>query len=688
MNLECLGEISQCIKASAAALKSLTVTLDTELVGKAQKSASAPLSHDLDDLSNTELEDELLLESTSPVGPASQPANEADIRQEKSAQEGILARLFDLESLAPKGKKLERKLGLTGGKCLKEERHAALDSELKVLLKSMTNDNGLSSSNYDPAKLEKLQNLRRLADLYISEHSVQPRNISSPEKSRPSPAKKSHKPPKPKGPKFPPHIPASSNFDPKWDEFFDENYKAAMSSPMSAEFGAGGLSSKPAGFLPYNSSSLPHLAPPAQQIGGASSSFDLPALPYSEVTSSSVDIQPPLPYYGSTKKSKANMQPSYFGSDLPPYFSPYTPSSYKKSLVKHPAKSLSSSGTQTPSIIDKYDAFIGSHTYEDSPLSPSIMSTNKHSSKGKGLQWQKKTGKSSVTISSPTSGDESDTPPKTEPISKAPFFAAEATTAMTDNIDVDIDHPDEDQLEFGDDQQSASASDGMEVQTPRKRLKPLEDSRVLPVMADGGSSSSSPFRDQRLPKATHTDEMHEYIRATHGLQLEDLRLHYVPMKASIIGKALDLTVLRHVTLLETGPQDAFWTLLVKLGNSGTPISFKSIHTDNVTFAFLKYVASFEGLEELFMHERKLKNNDTDPEAGVNIDSIREEVLRRHGRTLKRLMLRNERNAAWDVDLKTLHMLAIHAHALEELAVNMKSSTYVCLFAPFSKVVEC
>ncbi|KAL9131468.1 MAG: hypothetical protein Q9217_000616 [Psora testacea] len=673
-NLDCLGEISQCIRASAASLKSLTVTLDPELVMKAQRSTSTSSPQNLDDLSDTELEDEMFLDPASSIAHASQPLNEADIRQEKSAQEGILARLFDLESLAPKGKKLERKLGLVGGKCLKEERYAALGSKMNRLLQAITDENGLSSSNVDTAKLEKIKILREMADLYISEHGVRPRKASKSQKEKPPPAKKPQKPSKSKGPNYPPPIAASSKLDPKWEDFLEEDYGPAVASPISADFGVGSLSSKPAGFPQYqinNSSSSLHLPPPLPHAGGTTSSLEPLVLPYSGATSSALDLAPPLPYYNSTKKSGASGQSSYFDSDLTPYFSPYTSNSHK-SLHKDHTKSLTSSGTQTPSIIDKYETFSGAHTHKEPPLSSGTLSLNKHTKNTKHHPWGPKTAKFSTVMSSPSSDNDSDSQSKAESPSKAPFFAAEAANGPSDAIDIDMDHPDEDQSDLGENQESASGSDDTEVQTPRKRLKPLEESRASQVKANSGPA---PFQGEKHSRRIHIDEMHEYIRTTHGFQLEEFRLHYVPMKASIIGKALDLTILQRITLLETGPQDAFWTLLVKLTSSDISFSFKSIHTDNVSFAVLKYLATFEGLEELFMHERKAKTNDIDSEGGIDIESIREEALRSHCKTLKRLMLRNEKNDSWDVDFKTLHMLAVHAYNLEELAINMKSPTY-------------
>lgn len=279
---------------------------------------------------------------------------------------------------------------------------------------------------------------------------------------------------------------------------------------------------------------------------------------------------------------------------------------------------------------------------------------------------------SSVASSSSTEDDQQQSSEHVSP--KQPFFAAETSQESNEGVDVDMDHPDEDDLDFADSQESRSSTD-TEVQSPRKRIKALEVGESSKAMTNGEITGALPLQATKPVRLTNTEKMHDYVRTTHGLQLEELRLHYVPMKASILGKALDLTVLQRITLLETGPQDAFWALLVKLTNSEAPITFKSIHTDNVSISFLKYLSTFRSLEDLFLHQRKSKNNDNDSEVPIDIASIRKQALRPHVKTLKRVMLRNEANDAWDLENKTLNLLALQANQLEELAVNLKSTVY-------------
>ncbi|KAG8528155.1 uncharacterized protein KY384_007071 [Bacidia gigantensis] len=237
-----------------------------------------------------------------------------------------------------------------------------------------------------------------------------------------------------------------------------------------------------------------------------------------------------------------------------------------------------------------------------------------------------------------------------------------------------MEHPDEEGLDALENQESTSDSENDAVLTPRKRFKKLQ-SNGLSVAESSMANDGDYITDERTDGLTDLDKMHEYVRTSHGIQLEVVRFQCVPLKASILGRALDLRVLQRITLLDTGPQDAFWSLLVKLTNSDSPIAFKSIHTDNVTFPLLKYLSTYAGLEELFLHERRTKSTENDPRTGVDITSIRKQALRPHLKSLRRVMARNERNESWDFDLKTLHVLAMQAQQLEELALNLKSHVY-------------
>ena len=255
------------------------------------------------------------------------------------------------------------------------------------------------------------------------------------------------------------------------------------------------------------------------------------------------------------------------------------------------------------------------------------------------------------------------------------FFAGKsANTSLEDNMDIDIEHPDVEYQDLGEDQETDSASEEIDTATPRKRAK-MATEGADDTTKDNGRSLAD-VRNASIEAETSDDAVQAYIRATHGLQLESFSLEWVPLKASIVARALDLSVLRRITLLEVGSQDAFWMLLARLQSPIADIAFRSIHTDNASFAFLKFLATFEGLEELFIHERGSKQEVQDTSICPKTLDIRKLGLKSHMWTLKRLMIKNDRNDSWDIDIKTLQFLAYKGTALKELAISLNMKTYV------------
>ncbi|ROW02360.1 hypothetical protein VSDG_02594 [Cytospora chrysosperma] len=182
----------------------------------------------------------------------------------------------------------------------------------------------------------------------------------------------------------------------------------------------------------------------------------------------------------------------------------------------------------------------------------------------------------------------------------------------------------------------------------------------------------------QIPAAAKTDEtdavlnrISEYTRSTRGLGLQSLSIYLIPVKASVLSRAIDLRVLKRITLLNVGPQAPIWALFAK-ENKMQPIALRKIFTDNVTTAFLAFVSQLEELHELFMLERqdKYKPEPFAPKTTVTKDHIRRLVLKRHMKTLKRFMAKNQRDQTWDVDEKTMLLICRRGRALEELAVSM------------------
>lgn len=166
-------------------------------------------------------------------------------------------------------------------------------------------------------------------------------------------------------------------------------------------------------------------------------------------------------------------------------------------------------------------------------------------------------------------------------------------------------------------------------------------------------------------------KMSDYLRTTRGLALQSLSVHLIPVKASVLSRAIDLRMLRRLTLLNVGPQAAIWTHLQK-ENKESPLPLRKIYTDNVTQAFLTCVSQLEEVHELFLLERdnKYKPEPFAPKTIITIEQIRRIVLKKHMPTLKRLMIKHQSDTAWDMNEKTVMLICKRGKNLQELACNM------------------
>jgi hypothetical protein len=198
-------------------------------------------------------------------------------------------------------------------------------------------------------------------------------------------------------------------------------------------------------------------------------------------------------------------------------------------------------------------------------------------------------------------------------------------------------------------------------------------------------NSSSKLGDGRPTSvANQAARMSEYVRTTRGLTLHTLAIYLIPIRASVLTKAIDIHVLRDITLLDVGPQHAFWVLAAK-ENKVSPLPLRKIYTDNVSMQFMILVNQLDRIDELILLERKqnaLLESST-PKTMITMEQIRRIVLKKHASTLKVLMLRNDDSLDWDLNIKSTILLCQRAKQLEELAVKFGTRTMVCLGHPSS-----
>ena len=688
-NLDCLPEIAECIKASSATLKVLTVTLSADLARKAQKPPA--VNPEVDDPSDTELEDDEVLNDLPdmPTGATqAPPVNEADIRKERMAQESILARIFDLQSVVAEGKKIEKNLSQPLPQILPEQDNGAITRKVNELMKSLLNTSGASDADVssDTTRLNQFKMIREVADLYITGQDKQKKMLKDYQKAPAPTPKQSGAPSKPLNP-------------------LATDFKQAQSPMKQFKFEVPAHSSGPA----FNC--LVNKTPKSHVLGCSSSENDAQslALPNNgvgntnnieadpdSIASSNANVQQAL-----QKMMYAQQQPQSLTqipveilsqasqASLPPYpgAAPYPhipiPSESHPPYPLSPGNDPGVFGTVgmyppcPPSLHDESVSSNGMSLWSpNGVVSPTQSGASNGSIKAKG-KTPNVTNAGPVEDSNHDLENNLDTESQVPPSTSQPVFTAEPfSVPPEDAMDVDMEHPDEDIQELGEDQETVTEGEDNDMQIPRKRTK-FESLGANDATIARQDLPIKPEPIPALEAITTDEEMRAYIRTSHGLGLESFSIERVPLKASVVGRALDLSVLKRVTLLEVGTQDSFWMLLVRLQKASPEISFTSIQTDNVSLPFVRFLTTFEGLEELFMHERSNKQGDdtmTNPK--VDIMVIRKLGLQKHARTLKRLMIRNERNDLWDLDAKTLHFLAKKCTELIELAVSMNMKTYV------------
>ncbi len=609
---DCLAEIAECLRASSSSLKSLTLSIANELALKARK----PLTqvNILDDGSDTDVdadeEDQLGGPSLLPGANSGQTANEADIRKEKLAQENILAKIFDLQTVAAQGKKLEKSVlrppAATPSKAPDTDDSTNILDDLKSMLTILLE---ASSGAIDSAQR------RREAHTLLKKVAYKYGNMSS--KTTKKPIKESSKQTTAGGNKFPTSTQPSS----------------------SSKLGPESEYAVPASFESWQ-----NLAGP-QTLPGC--------IPGTNIIASSY-VQGSIPPAGGKQTV------TYPDSYMSPYMSGFLPMASSLHFgLDHVDKPSLSEGL--PNVSQQYVDV--------------TAKKNKHKEIDKvekeifDFDWA-----------------ENGAAQGSSNLASLPLYSGQEVPSQDrdqeDSMDIDMEHPDETTIEAYSDEEMPAESEERET-IPRKRARFAAADSTSPATLQASSSVSA---DKSALSSTLNasdsksadEEMRDYIRATHGLHLEELSLYLIPLKASILARALDLNVLKRITLLSVGPQDPFWVLLTKIQHHSAQIAFESIHTDNVSISFLEFLKTFDGLKELFLLERKAPNDaeSGSTKAAVNITMIRKAALRKHIKTLKRLAIRNENDETWDLDANGIRFLSNKGGGLTEVAISLSMKQFV------------
>lgn len=208
----------------------------------------------------------------------------------------------------------------------------------------------------------------------------------------------------------------------------------------------------------------------------------------------------------------------------------------------------------------------------------------------------------------------------------------------------------------------------------RDRSSSREDQAKPTSQTDHSSKAGASSAPTSKPE---TSTITEYLRLSHGLALESIALHRIPVKPSVLFRAIDMSRLKHLTLLDVGPQRAAWAMLSKL-NKSSPLQLEVIHTNNVTHSLLVFLNGLEpgSLEELYLFEPSSRHRSANTQkTSVTISEIRKQALKKHIATLRILMIRNDSDISWSLDRESTRLLS-RAGKMRELVVAMNSETFV------------
>lgn len=613
-SLDYLEEISGCMKSNTTSLKSLSLSLSHDMALKARKVSAAPPP--ADDATTDEDDEELIDPSpaNNPV-PAMPTTTEADVRKEKQAQETILARIFDMEQQHNESKRLERNLILSSDRPEFRNAVKSVIQDVKAMAKKLS-EVGYMDTGEEVIAREAIEMVHKATAEYLSNH--------------PSESKK----------------------------LIPENNGSGVAS-----------------IDPTTTQSLPFIESSAIPEDGL--------IPESSLVSNILATQEANKV---TQALQDQVQPNSFEQAIQDHVQPNGFGIFNDPLQQGgPSTTATSEHFSWPPVgaapnLDVQESL--PDPVFSNPESPVMMFPPLPS----GVAATQKSKKSNGKVSKQTGAE-------TAPVSIDPVHFTSTLSSnppMGDSLDVDMTHPDEDPTEVIADQESVSEEDedtsgnaGVDLPSPRKRgrfeASPESKKVERPDSSTSGTSAAAEVVDVSMKKEQSPEEaMQMWIREKHGYQLEELKLYWIPMRAGVLSRALDLAVLKRITLLNCGPQDGFWMILAGFQSRQGTISLTKIHTDNVSKSFLKFLKTFGGLKELFIHERN-KKSETDTASSQNkvtITEIRQQALRKHLKTLERLMIKNETDSSWDLDAITIILLSAKGSNLIELAISLASKQFV------------
>ncbi|KAL8711391.1 MAG: hypothetical protein Q9220_004289 [cf. Caloplaca sp. 1 TL-2023] len=620
--LDYLEEIGGCLRSSSSTLKSFSLSLSYETALRGRKVSAIPPPPD--DATSEEEEDELIdppsVTGSTPIAPVS---TEADIRKEKLAQDAILARIFDMEQHDGESKRLEYNLVLSN------EKHGHLSwfknimQDVKTMAQKIHKASKKGSAADASFALEAIDMVHKATANYLND---KPDSIKKP--------------------------------------LLDKILDLGLNGEATADA------------LPPNDSTKMVV--------------EAPLLLHSDLQPGSSSSAPQPETSETTNALQGHATSNGFGIFEDPIQHPYQPpaapeetdplSSWHAMDSSAWQGDFSTAGFPSPGHTGSSHALGApaqppSHNDLAFAIPPLITNNKAEAPTSSAANHEAKSNQTQK-------GSE---PPSLPTDAVPPTSTFLANEPADDSADIDMVHPDEDPNEVIDDQETVSEDeehqdddiDGADLPSPRKRVRFEASNRLgdgeIHEPGPSKATETTSLDDVSGKKEQSAEEaMQAWVREKHGYQLEEIKLDWIPMRAGILSRALDLAVLKRITLLHCGSQDGFWMILAGFQSRHGTIALKSIHTDNVSKSFLKCLRSFNGLRELFLHERSRKEIDgaTSPQGKTTITEIRQQILRKHLKTLERLMIKNEADSNWDLDAITITLLSNKGSNLVELAASL------------------
>jgi hypothetical protein len=228
-------------------------------------------------------------------------------------------------------------------------------------------------------------------------------------------------------------------------------------------------------------------------------------------------------------------------------------------------------------------------------------------------------------------------------------------------------------------------------------------------VAEARISSGRPSASDPNVKAKARSSRH-----VHGkLKLKVLELERVPLSIYVMTKAFDWTVLTSLTILDCAYHESLWRTLRRHFQPTTTqphnssqsqteyqLSLRSIHTDITTpslISFLKETLAPNSLEVLFLQDRRKLTD-----SSVSIDQIFKGPLRRHRKSLKKLLLDSSDKmptrpgstndgSRWRTWMLTHEIVSYitsgQMTSLRELSVSMRYKDWVSRMDPAAQITK-